>query len=156
MNPGPLVLAALAIGIATAALAQDRTALPSSGSIKIHSGWRANGEGHGQDRALDGVGQLPVAFDGVDADALCVAMERISRHSSMLRPRRESSETMMVSPLPASSRIAAIRRLRQGTVPETRSSTNSTWPSRLWLARARMAALFFFFSVSWSMVETRR
>ena len=45
MNPGPLVQMALAIGIATAALAQDRTALPSSGSIKIHSGWRANGEG---------------------------------------------------------------------------------------------------------------
>ena len=45
MNAGPLVLTALAIGVATAALAQDRTVLPNSGSIKIHSGWRANGEG---------------------------------------------------------------------------------------------------------------
>ena len=45
MNVGPLVLTALAFGVATAALAQDRTALPSSGSIKIHSGWKANGDG---------------------------------------------------------------------------------------------------------------
>ena len=45
MNAGPFVLAALATGVATAALAQDRTALPSSGSIKIHSGWKANGDG---------------------------------------------------------------------------------------------------------------
>ena len=44
MKTCTLVLTVLAISIATPALAQDKSPLPSSGSFKIHSGWKSIGE----------------------------------------------------------------------------------------------------------------
>ena len=44
MRTCTFVLTMLAISIATPALAQEKSPLPSSGSFKIHSGWKSIGE----------------------------------------------------------------------------------------------------------------
>src|ERR1700722_15592255 len=75
-------------------------------------------------------------------------------HSSMLRPSRESSDTIILSPFTEVSRIFAIFLFFQEIFPDIFSSTNWTCPSTFVLASARIAALFF--SMSWSMVDTRR
>ena len=44
MKTCTFVLTVLAISIATPALAQEKSTLPSSGNFKIHSGWKSIGE----------------------------------------------------------------------------------------------------------------
>jgi hypothetical protein len=58
----------------------------------------------------------------------CVATERISIHSSILRPRRDSSLTMIASFGCNEPSTSANFRFRQETFPEIFSSTKRTLP----------------------------